>query len=351
MKPAHFFRSAGVLLVLSLLAVVAGLRWPTSHRQPVAMAPYAKAWPVMSTLAEVKFFGPRAEAEKAGAIVADTFAEIERTCNIFNPDSELSKLNGSAAKTPFQCSPLLWEVLTYSRQVHALSDGAFDITVKPLMTLWGFHRKRLELPEEREIAATLKNVGLNKVVFDDRAHTVFFTRDGMSLDLGGIAKGFAVDQAVTRVLKGSAIRSGLVNLAGNMRALPEPPPGRPNYTIGVRNPLHPETVCGKIAFGSAIATSGNYERYVVINGRKFTHAMDLKTGRPVEGMIAVTVVTPLATLADAFSGSTFIKGEAFARHLCATVPGTQILIIRHSPVDAQKIDMIKIGTIWGGINL
>lgn len=351
MKPADFFRRAGFPLVSAALAVLVGVLWLAGHRHDLKAEPYVKTWPVMSTLAEVKFFGPRAEAEKAGKIVTDTFAEVERTCNIFNPDSELSKLNASASKTPFKCSPLLWDVLTYSRQINALSDGAFDITVKPLMALWGFHRKRLELPDEREIAATLKNVGLGKVVFNDRARTVFFTRDGMSFDLGGIAKGFAVDQAVARVLKESAIRSGLVNLAGNMRALPVPPPGRPSYTIGVRNPLHKEAVCGTIQFMSSIATSGDYERYVLINGRKFTHTMDLRTGRPVEGMIAVTIVTPLATLADGLSGSTFIKGEAFARRLCSTIPGTQVLIIRHDPADSRKIDIIKIGTIWGEIKL
>ncbi|MFA6293970.1 MAG: FAD:protein FMN transferase [Victivallales bacterium] len=339
------------LIFSTVLAVLAIMLWYLTNNQKKEVEPYSKISRVMSTIAEVKFFGNRPEAEKASAIVDGTFAEIELTCNIFNPESEISKLNATAVRTPFKCSPMLWEVLDYSRKVNAISEGAFDITVKPLMSLWGFHGKRLELPDEQEVAETLKRVGLDKVVFDDAEHTVFFTCEGMSFDLGGIAKGFAVDKAVERVLNETSIRAGLVNLAGNMRALPVPPPGRKSYIIGVRNPVHKETVCGRIEFLSSIATSGDYERYTVIGGRKFTHPMDIGTGRPVEGMIAVTVVTPLATLADGFSGSTFIKGEKFARELCAKIPGTNILIIRHNPDDPQKIDIIKIGDIWGEIKL
>ncbi len=335
----------------TVLAVIAGILFYFANGHRFEAKPFSKTWLVMSTVAEIKFYGERTEAEKACKIVEETFAEIEETCNIFNPNSEISRLNATASKTPFKCSPLLWEVLDFSRQVNTISSGAFDITVRPLMSLWGFHGKRDEIPDEKEIAETLTKVGLGKVVFDDSEHTVFFTRDGMSFDLGGIAKGFAVDKAVERVLKDTSASSGLVNLAGNMRALPAPPPGRKSYNIGVRNPMRKNTVCSRIELMSAIATSGDYERFNVINGRKFGHTMDIRTGRPVEGMIAVTIVTPLATFADSFSGSTFINGEKFARELCKEIPGTSILIIKRNADDPQKTDVIKIGNIWGEIRL
>jgi thiamine biosynthesis lipoprotein len=338
-------------ILATVLTAIAGilLYFVSGHR--FEAKPFSKTWLVMSTVAEVKFYGNRTEAEKACEAVEIAFAEIEQTCNIFNPESEISRLNAAASKTRFKCSPLLWEVLGFSRKVNAISGGSFDITVRPLMSLWGFHGKRDEIPDDGEIAETLKKVGLDKVVFDDREHTVFFTCDGMSFDLGGIAKGFAVDKAVERVLQETPIRCGLVNLAGNMRALPTAAPGRKSYSIGVRNPIRKDAVCARIEFMSAIATSGDYERFTVINGRKFSHTMDIRTGRPVEGMIAVTIVTPLATFADGFSGATFVNGEKFAHKLCQEIPGTNILIIKRNADDPQKTDVIKIGSIWGEIRL
>lgn len=308
-------------------------------------------YPVMGTMAELTLYGSKADAEKAADIVQDTFLEVEKVCNIFNPASEISMLNKTAYEKPFKCGKLLWDILMQSKRFHTLSGGAFDITVKPLMELWGFYRKAGRLPSEKEISETLEKVGLDKVIFDEKLHTVKFTRPGLSFDLGGIAKGYAVDKAAEAVKK-LGIKSGIINLAGNMYCFPVPPPGRKTFVIGIRNPLRKEEICGKVdMLGTSISTSGNYERYVVIDGVRYTHIMDLKKGTPVSDILSVTVITPLALDADLLSTSVFINGESFAREICARYPATSILIIRHPPGKTEGTEIIKIGGVWGDIKL
>ncbi|OGV51603.1 MAG: hypothetical protein A2017_08380 [Lentisphaerae bacterium GWF2_44_16] len=310
-----------------------------------------RTYPVMGTMAELTLYGAKADAEKAADIVQDTFLEVEKVCNIFNPDSEISMLNKTAYEKPFKCGELLWDLLMQSKRFYTLSGGSFDITVKPLMELWGFYRKAGKLPSEKEISETLEKVGLDKVIFDEKLHTVKFTRPGLSFDLGGIAKGYAVDKAAEAVKK-LGIKSGIINLAGNMYCFPVPPPGKKEFTIGIRNPLKKEEICGKIdLLGTSISTSGNYERYVIIDGIRYTHIMDVKKGKPVSDILSVTVITPLALDADVISTSVFINGESFAREICSRYPATSILIIRHPPGKMEGTEIIKIGGVWGDIKL
>jgi thiamine biosynthesis lipoprotein len=302
----------------------------------------------MGTVAETVIYGPREAAEKASDAVRDVFFVIEKTCNIFDPESELSKLNASAFEKPFKCGPLLWEVLCESRDAWRLSGGDFDITAKPLMDLWGFYRKRERLPSKEETAETLARVGLDKVLFDDNERTVRFTVKGMSFDLGGIAKGFAVDKAYESAVRAGVSR-GVINLGGNMRFFPLPPPGKESYTLGIRNPLGKDSVCGKInALAVSVATSGNYERYVTIDGVQLTHIMNVKTGEPVKNMLSATVVTPSALTADILSTTVFIKGDAFAADVCAKIPRTSALIIKNNPGNPLSPVITKFGPAWAG---
>ena len=159
-----FCKACFQLRALALLAaVLAGVLLGAWYFIAVGVdgaKPFTKAWLTMNTIAEVKFYGDIGESERACKITEDTFAEIERACNIFNPDSEISRLNASASRAPFKCSQTLWEIFDLSRRVHAASGGAFDITVRPLMALWGFHGKRDEIPGDAEIAEALKKVGV-----------------------------------------------------------------------------------------------------------------------------------------------------------------------------------------------
>jgi len=310
-----------------------------------------RTYPMMGTIVEVNLYGEKTAALRAADAVYGQFLEIEKLANVYNPQSELSLLNRTAADRPFVCSPQLWDLLQESRRAWTISHGAFDITVKPLMDLWGFYRKRGEqVPSREEVAAVMKKVGLSKVRFDDAARSVRFTVPGMSFDLGGIAKGYAVGLAADAVKK-CGIRRGIINLGGNMYCFPDPPPDKPDYTIGIRNPLDRNAVCGSIHVRDiALATSGNYERYVVINGQHFGHHMNPATGLPWDGTLSATIVTRRAVDSDLLSTSIFIGGAKLAAEIVKEIPGTSILIIRRKP--GAPIEVLRFGPLdWGPIEL
>ena len=289
----------------------------------------------------IKLWGEKVAAERAMAAAFEAVEEVDRTCNLFNPNTELSRLNATAATRPSKCGPLLWDVLQRCRVYHKVSGGAFDITVAPLMNLWGFRRKRGEIPSDAEIAQTLKLVGFDKLEFDASNHTVRFAVAGMNLDLGGMAKGYAVDKAAEAAL-GNGIKSGLINLAGNGRCLPEPPPGKNTYLVGVRNPFDKKGVADTLnLLDASIATSGDYERFVILQGKRFSHIIDPRTGYPASGEHSVTVVSPLAVDADALSTTMFINGPAFAKRFHATHPDDKMVFI--TGADSRDMRVERIG--------
>jgi thiamine biosynthesis lipoprotein len=331
------------MLSVLLLLAMAGCR--PGEAAGTAEPSVIRHYPVMGTMAEVKLYGEEAAAARAADAVQAEFLAVEKACSIFDPESEISRLNERAGKAPVACSELLWGVLVSARRFHAFSDGAFDITARPLMDLWGFYRKRQALPDEAEIAAARQRIGLDKVAFDDAARSIRFLAPDVRLDLGGIAKGYAVDRAVAAAVA-QGITAGTINLGGNVACLSAPPPGRDTYHVGIRHPRHRDTLCGRVAIsgGLAMATSGDYERSVEIEGRRFAHIMDPATGRPVADMLGVTVITPLAVDSDGLSTAIFIRGEALARRACTEIPGTRVLIIRSVPGGDPEI--LRLGPGW-----
>ena len=283
--------------------------------------------------------------KNALAAAHEAIRTVEKTCNIFDPESELSNLNATAADGPFVCGDLLWDVLTQARAFGRESGGAFDVTIDPLMKLWGFHSKRETLPSETEIKEAKRLTGLDKVVFDDKKHTVKFTEPGMSINLGGIAKGYALDRAADAVRK-LGVKTGWIEIGGNILALPKKAGGG-KYAAGIRNPFHKDDLLGKTTLSdAAISTSGNYERYVVIDGKQYTHIINPATGLPVSDMDSVTVITGSGIDSDALSTSIFIAGPDAVAGWTKKFPGLRVLIVR-GPAD--KPELLKFGKGWGDI--
>lgn len=308
-----------------------------------------RVFPVMGTMAQVKFYGRPHEVEKAANLAQEVFRMVEKTCSTFNPESELYKLNKNAYQQPVKCSELLWEVLLKSREAYRISEGVFDPTVRPLMEVWGFYRSRQELPPVSEITEARKRVGMDKVTFNDEERTVKFQVEGMALDLGGIAKGYAVDMAAENVRKFN-IKSGIINLGGNIYCFPTPPEKRKFYTVSIRNPLDKEKSCGVIRIlNKSVATSGNYERYVTFDNKNYTHIINPKTGMPVENMLSVTALTTRAVDADLLSTTIFVGGLPMADKLYRELPDTQFLIMVRSD-KGQGFDIHKYGNAWESIN-
>lgn len=337
----HYWKA----LMIIFICAAAGTYIFSSDSAPDS-AKVERKFPVMGTFARTVIYGPPELAAQASDAVRDIFFEVEKTCNIFTPESELSRLNASACEQPFKCSPLLWNMFNAARRAYVVSGGAFDVSSRPLMLLWGFYRKRGDtLPARTEIDNVKTKVGLDKIVFDDKTHTVKFSRPGMSIDMGGIAKGVAVQMA-TEKMASLGIKHGVIDLGGNMYCFGTPPYPRKFYIIGVRDPLARNGICARLAMcNQAVATSGNYERYVTIKGHHYTHIMNPKTGRPVEDMLSATVICPDAGDADFLSTSVFINGPAFAERICGADPGIGVFIVRRKAPDKSRTETLKFGSL------
>ncbi len=318
----------GIASALLLLLVAAAVAWWAVHRE-ARLEKFRRAFPVMGTIGAFTLYGDDpAAADEAMTAARAEFDRVRKFANLYDPESELSRLNRSAASAPFACSDELWLLLSEARQAFEFSNGAFDITAKPLMDLWGFYRKRGDsLPSAAETEQARKLVGLEKVVFDDDAHTVFFPVSGMSFDLGGIAKGYAVDLAAEAVTARGFTR-GVIDLGGNLKLLPQGPPGHSFYRVGIRDPRNRDEVLPEPMElrDAALSTSGDYERFVTIGGVRYGHIMDPATGMPTRSEYSVTVVAPSALLADWLSTAVFLRGEALARRAEQSFPGVEVTI-------------------------
>ena len=325
---------ASVILVLAVLSAVAGIltRAAAKRRSIKSPAPQPKQYRMffgaMGTRACCTFYTTDPQkAEKAFAAVEREFDRVAKACNIHDHKSELSRLNREAGKRFFVCSDLLWRILIEARRAYKASNGAFDITIKPLMDLRGFYRKQDKIPSAAEIAETLERVGMDKVEWDDARHAVHFTVPGMAFDLGGVAKGHALDLAAAAVKK-IGIRCGVIDLGGNLYLLPDPPPGKAFYNIGIRSPSgkgDSKTVL-ELPGSCAVATSGSYERFVELEGKRYGHIVDPATGDAPYLNRSATAVAPTAIESDWLSSTVFLRGEEIIPRLEKLVPGAKFTL-------------------------
>ena len=256
--------------------------------------------------------------------------KIENIANKFSPASEISRLNKNGE---IKASPDFLNLIKESKKYYALSGGAFDITVSPLVDTWKNKIKEaLEkksenlLPAEDELGDKLTLVGSDKIFINQKESLVKFTQSGMSIDLGGIAKGYAVDKAVLR-LKALGINSCLINAGGNIYCLGKK--GKRKWHIGIQHPRNP----GKLLFyldleNQAVATSGDYEQYFMLAGKRYSHIINPETGYPVDnGLASVTIITKYATTADILSTTVFVLGKEKGQALLEKIANTEYRII------------------------
>ncbi|MCL1857363.1 MAG: FAD:protein FMN transferase [Kiritimatiellaeota bacterium] len=282
-----------------------------------------RGWTAMGTTVHVK--APEAQLAEAVEIAREAIEEVEAELSPFRKDSVVGRLN---AGEEAGVSPHVATVLALADKAWRESDGTFDPTVGPLMTLWGFRgTPRETIPTKAEIAVTLADVGWDKIVETDNYPSLpqsFILPSGMKLDFGAIAKGYAVDAAYKR-LQEAGILNVLVNAGGEIRGNRE---GKP-WRIAVRDPCIDGGRLGVLALtdGRATATSGRYERFVEIDGKRYAHIIDPRTGWPVTGWEQVTVVADSAAEADALSTSLFILGPEKGMMMLQAYPGAEALFV------------------------
>ena len=264
----------------------------------------------------------RGEAEPAFDAAFKRIAEIEDRMTVNGDDSEVIRVNRAAGVKPVRVSPDTFAVIARGLEFSRLGDGAFDITVGPLVKLWGIGTAAARVPSPKEIRDALARVGWRDVELSQKDSSVFLKRPGMALDLGAIAKGYAADE-VARILREHGIASALINLGGNVLTVGRKPDGTP-WRIGAQNPEQPRgTHIGIVEIGQeAVVTSGSYERYFEAGGRRYHHILDTRTGFPVSnGLAAVMIVTPDSTTADGYSTLVFALGLERGRRLVESSAG------------------------------
>ncbi|WDE96176.1 FAD:protein FMN transferase [Lentisphaera profundi] len=283
--------------------------------------------PVMGTEAKLIVWGDEGKASNVRNEMLEIYAKINDSLSLYQEDSEISQINKSAHLEPVKCSDLLWENVILAKTMYDLTEGNFDVTVGPLMRLWGFYSKQGNAPSEEEIDEVLKKTGFDKLVLDPVNKTVFFKVKGMVLDFGGITKGYAVDK-VAELLIERGYKRGLVDLGGNIRVLGESPPDRDAYPMGIRDPRNKAAQITRVEMlNNAIATSGNYERYVTYKGVRYPHIINPKTGRPQMGVDSVSVLCPEAVYADALSTALFLGGVPLLDKLDGTFKNISVMML------------------------
>ncbi|MBP5511369.1 MAG: FAD:protein FMN transferase [Kiritimatiellae bacterium] len=290
-------------------------------------------WPEMGTVAAVQ--SPQREMSyRAKEVCTAVYTEADAVFSTWRTDSELARVNGYAGTNDvIHLSPSLDRLLRSAFALCRESGGAFNPLLGPVMEAWGFNGAD---PVTTEPSAATLQAALARAEWRDVTFPVpggiRLPRAGLKLDLGGIAKGSCVDAAYAALEK-AAFRNVLIDLGGNLRALEGSAFGRDGWKTAVRDPFGKVSFAGSFLLrgGEAAASSGNYERFVVIKGVRYAHIMDGRTGRPVRGMAATTVVAPTAEEADGLSTVLFVLGVKDGMALLANHPGCRALWIPDTP--------------------
>jgi thiamine biosynthesis lipoprotein len=268
----------------------------------------------MACVYAIDAYGPDAAA--LPRIVEEAFDEVDRIDRLmshYKAESPLSRLNREAATHPVAVEPELFDFIAEAMRYNRESDGAFDITVGPLMKAWGFFRGEGRMPSDEELAAARRHVGGAHVVLNPLDRTIAFDGAGVDLDLGGIAKGYAVDRVV-RLLRARQIAAALVSSGGSTIYGLGAPPGRDGWDVIIQDPIDSRKTAMTVTLKDrAVSVAGSSEKSFESGGVTYSHIMDPRTGRPVQGVLSVAVLADTGTAGDALDDALFVMGVERAR--------------------------------------
>jgi thiamine biosynthesis lipoprotein len=281
----------------------------------------------MACVYSIVAYGPDARTLPSAVEAAlDEVDRIDRLMSHYRPESPLSRLNREAAAGPVTVEPELFDFLTECMRYSRESDGAFDVTVGPLMKAWGFFRGEGRLPDANELSGVRGRIGYSHVTLRAGERTIQFDRPGVELDLGGIGKGYAVDRAVS-VLRSRGIAAALVSAGGSTIYGLGAPPGQRGWEVTIQDPLHANRTARKTVLRDrALSVSGSYDKSFEVAGVRYGHIMDPRTGRPVTDVLSVAVLADSGTAGDALDDAFFVLGVAKSREYLKRLPLTEALV-------------------------
>lgn len=292
---------------------------------------------------EVRFSAGKYDRGTELALAAlDLVETLEDQLSVFRESSEICRINRTAAEGPVEVEARLFTLLETAMQLHDETDGALDLTSGPLWEAWGFARREGAVPDEKQLAEALQRVGHHRVRLDPENRTIQFSKPGVELNLGSVGKGYALDRCAEVLVEGG-VDSFLIHGGGSSvvaRGSPvtlgdrSPEKDRIGWEVGIVHPLRPERRLAKLRLTDrALATSGSWAQSFVHQGRRYSHILDPRSGRPAEGILSATVVAPTATLADALSTALFVLGPDKALEFCRNRPEIGVVLacpVRHS---------------------
>lgn len=288
--------------------------------------PVEKETYMMGTVVQLKVYGKN--SEKATEKALKRVSDIENKMSVNIETSEITKLNSKAGVSGVKLSVDTYSVIEKAVEYSKITGGALDATIEPIVKLWGIGTDKERVPSKVEIQEKLKLVDYKDILLDEKNSTIQLRGLGQAIDLGAIAKGYTADE-IKKILLDNKISSALINLGGNVFALGSKPDGT-SWNIGIQNPLDTRgQYLGTISVtDKSMVTSGNYERYFIVDGKRYHHIFDPKTGYPSEaGLISTTIISDKSIDGDALSTSTYILGLEKGLKLIESIKGVDAIFI------------------------
>ncbi|MEW5865482.1 MAG: FAD:protein FMN transferase [Bacillota bacterium] len=290
-------------------------------------AEYVESQFLMDTYVSIRAVGPGARQAVGAAF--DEMRRVEALTSRFVATSDVSRINQGAGGDPVQVSDETFMLLDRALKCSELSGGAFDITIGPVVDAWGFGTDKPHVPDAPTLARALSLVNWRALELNPEGKTVRLPLPGMSIDLGGIAKGYAADRAAT-VLRDHGIQHALIDAGGNIAAVGTRPDGKP-WRIGIRDPRgeNPADTIGPVIVvkDAAVVTSGDYERFFVDNGQRYHHIFDPSTGKPASLARSATVIAKNSCDADMLSTAVFVLGPEKGLKVAESLDGVFAMVV------------------------
>jgi len=319
-----------LLRVLITIAVAIVLWWAWHRSRTITIdSGYRQVMGTFANIVVVDDDGARARQAIEAAF--EKIHDIDARMSDYDPNSLLSKVNRRAFEESVQVDGEVFEVLAAAVEFSNLSDGAFDITVGPIVQLWRNARQEGTAPDPAALEQARACVGYQNLGLNPKSLTVRFAKEGMALDLGGIAKGYAIDRAVD-ILKELSIQGAMVNIGGDLRCFGTPPDGVDHWLIGLQDPQQDENILLALKLDDrAVATSGDYRRFVVIDGERYSHIVNPATAGSAQTLSSVSIIAHSAMQADALATAVSVLGDQKGMQLIESIPETEAVLIPHGP--------------------
>lgn len=270
-------------------------------------------------------------AKESLAIAKKEIIRIENLISSWDQKSETSRINRNAGIAAVEVSKELFDLIFRAQQISKLSSGAFDLTFAAIDKLWNFDGRESEMPNPDTLKASVFNIGYQLIELDKESLTVFLPKKGMKIGFGAIGKGYAADRA-KQLLVERGVLGGIINASGDMNTWGTKPNGS-SWTIGIVNPMNNKKVFSWFSLEhNAVVTSGDYEKFTQINGRRYSHIIDPRTGIPSQGIVSCTVFAGKAELADAIATAIFVMGVESGLFLIDQLPDIEAILIDDSGI-------------------